>query len=126
MNMQCLPGLDRCGLREKASTRRRKQHQELLLTQHLPNNGTESGIGVEAITGKQGSRRERLVSRAQREKTWQGCAFSGEEILIGAEAYKMPPYLWNLPLQQPFLSPVDIIVTQLQGASLTCPHSCVC
>ena len=47
-----LPGLDRRGLRKRASARRRKRHRHLLLTQHLPNFGTESEIGVETMSGE--------------------------------------------------------------------------
>ena len=50
---------------ERESQHRRwKWHRWLLLTQHLPNFGTESGIGVETVIGEQSSRRKRL-SRAE-------------------------------------------------------------
>ena len=51
-----LPGLDRRGLRKRASARRRKRHRHLLLTQHLPNFGTESEIGIETIRGERSLR----------------------------------------------------------------------
>ena len=51
-----LPGLDRRGLRKRASARRRKRHRHLLLTQHLPNFGTESEIGIETMSGERSSR----------------------------------------------------------------------
>ena len=50
-----LPGLDRRGLRKRASARKRKRHWHLLLTQHLPNFGTESEIGVETMSGERSS-----------------------------------------------------------------------
>ena len=52
-SVERLPGLDRHGLRKRASTRRRQRHQHLLLTQHLPNFGSESEIGVETMCGEQ-------------------------------------------------------------------------
>ena len=35
-----------------------KRHQHLLLTQHLPNFGTESEVGVETMRGERSSRRK--------------------------------------------------------------------
>jgi hypothetical protein len=53
-----LPGLDRRGLKESQHQERGKQHRHLLLTQHLPNFGTESEVGVETVCGERSSRRK--------------------------------------------------------------------
>ena len=53
-----LPGLDRHDLKESQHQERGKRHQHLLLTQHLPNFGTESEIGVETMRGERSSRRK--------------------------------------------------------------------
>ena len=58
---ECLPGLDRHGLRKRASARRRKRHRHLLLTQHLPNFGTESEISVETMSGERSLRGKGLA-----------------------------------------------------------------
>ena len=55
-SVERLPGLDRRGLRKRASARRKKRHRHLLLTQHLPNFGTESEIGVETMSGERSLR----------------------------------------------------------------------
>ena len=57
-----LPGLDTHGLRKRASAKRRKRHRHLLLTQHLPNFGTESEIGVETMCGERSSGGQLLLS----------------------------------------------------------------
>ena len=72
---------------ERASARRRKRYWKLL-THHLPNIGTDSGNGVETMAGEQSSRGKGMA------RPW------GRAFWVGAEAYEMPPYPWNPPLQR--------------------------